>query len=151
MERNAINQLFVDVYNDILQIEEKTLKKEGLKNLSVKEVHVLEVISLTSEPTMSQVASKLRVTIGTLTTAINTLVRKKYVERVEFKDDRRVVLLKLTEEGEKAAKIHEKFHEEFMDETLITMNEEELQILAETLDKLRIFFVKKLNEELDLS
>ncbi len=143
-EREMINHLFVDVFNDILQIEEKSLKNAGLTNLSIKEVHVLQAISEAKEPTMSKVAFRLRVTIGTLTTAINTLVKKNYVERVDCKDDRRVVRLKLTDTGEAACAVHEKFHADFMDQTLVHLTEEELDTLSATLEKLRLFFVDKL-------
>ncbi len=145
INREKINLLFVEVFNDILQIEEKSLKDAGLDNLSVKEVHVLEAIALTTEPTMSKVASKLRVTIGTLTTAVNTLVKKNYVERVDCKEDRRVVRLKLTDAGQKARDVHEVFHEEFVSKTLKGLSEEEVETLANSLSNIRKFFVDTSN------
>ncbi len=141
INKEKINLLFVDVFNDILQIEEKALKDAGLDNLSVKEVHVLEAIALSTEPTMSRVASRLRVTIGTLTTAVNTLVKKNYVERVDCKDDRRVVRLKLTETGQNAFDVHMKFHEDFVSKSLDGLSEAEVETLANSLTNLRKFFV----------
>ncbi len=91
---------------------------------------------------MSRVAARLRVTIGTLTTAINTLVKKEYVERVDCKDDRRVVRLKLTETGLSAHNAHESFHEEFVDNCLAGLSEEEVDTLALSLIKLRKFFTE---------
>ncbi len=140
MNKEKINLLFVETFNDILQIEERALKNAGLDNLSVKEVHVLEAIAVTAEPTMSKVASQLRVTIGTLTTAVNTLVKKNYVERVDCKDDRRVVRLKLTETGLSAQKEHENFHEELVSKTLNGLSDEEVDTLANSLTNLRKFF-----------
>lgn len=46
--------------------------------------------------TTSEVAKELSITVGTLTTAINKLVKKGYVERIRSEDDRRVVKLGLT-------------------------------------------------------
>ena len=43
------------------------------------------------ENTMSVVAKKLGITAGSLTTAVNSLVNKKYVLRKRSEQDRRVV------------------------------------------------------------
>src|SRR5690554_7884381 len=63
------------------------------------EVHVLEAIKNVEVATMGNVAQKLRVTLGTLTTSINVLVRKKYVERYRDESDRRRVFLVLTKQA----------------------------------------------------
>ncbi len=141
ISKEKINLLFVDVFNDILQIEEKALKNAGLENLSIKEIHVLEAIAITPEPTMSKVAAKLRVTIGTLTTAVNTLVKKEYVERVDCKDDRRVVRLKLTNTGVGAYDVHKVFHEDMVNNTLDGLIDKEVEVLATALTKMREFFI----------
>lgn len=146
--KENINMLFVDVFNDILQIEEKALKNSGLNNLSVKEMHVLEAIELVEEPTMSKVAGKLRVTIGTLTTAINTLVKKYYVERVECADDKRVVKLKLTDTGLKAYEVHKQFHDELISDSLNKLTDEEIRVLSSSLKKLRMFFVEQMGNKI---
>ncbi len=143
-DKEVINNLFVDVFNDILQIEEFTLKSEGLDNLSVKEIHVLDAIGTVEEPTMSNVSAKLRVTIGTLTTAINTLVKKGYVVRVECKDDKRVVRLKLTETGEAAFDIHKEFHYELVDQTVKILTKEDMDALAIALAQIHVFFGSKM-------
>ena len=43
---------------------------------------------------MSSIARKLNITVGSLTTAMNSLVNKRYVERHRSEEDRRVVLVK---------------------------------------------------------
>ena len=75
--KEVINELLVDVFNHILSIEAEVLKNRGVK-LSMTEVHVLEAIKNTEDPTMGNIANKLRITMGTLTTSINVLVRKKF-------------------------------------------------------------------------
>ena len=48
MENNyeQINQLLVDVFNDILVIEESELKKSQFNDLSITEMHTIEAISM---------------------------------------------------------------------------------------------------------
>nr|WIF88557.1 hypothetical protein QOL21_00490 [Acholeplasma laidlawii] len=85
--KEIINTLLVDVFNHILRIEEEKLKENNVK-LSMTEVHVLEAIRNTEIPTMGEVAKRLRVTLGTLTTSINILVRKRwYIDTPMIKID----------------------------------------------------------------
>lgn len=77
--RARIDQVLVHLFNDILRIEEEFLHRRGVHGLSMREIHVLQAIMESGEEnTMSAVAARLHVTVGSLTVAINTLVRKGY-------------------------------------------------------------------------
>ena len=52
--RAVVNELLVDIFNRILAIEGESLKEKGVK-LSMSEIHVLEAITKTDEPTMTNV------------------------------------------------------------------------------------------------
>ena len=91
---------------------------------------------------MSSVAKSLSVTVGTLTLAVNALVKKGYVARVRSEADRRVVLLSLTEKGEKAYYHHEKFHRDMVDAVIGLLSPEEQVVLAKALTNLSEFFRK---------
>ena len=58
-------------------------------------MHTIEAIGMYKKTT-TEVAKELSITVGTLTIAINRLVKKEYVERIRSEDDRRVVKLGLT-------------------------------------------------------
>lgn len=92
---------------------------------------------------MSEVAQILKITVGTLTTAINKLIKKGYVERKRIEEDRRVVLIKLTKRGKLAFRIHEKFHQDMVNTSIDGLNEEEEEILISSLNKINIFFKEK--------
>lgn len=79
---------------------------------------------------MSTVARAVSVTVGTLTIAINHLVKKGYVERSRSEEDRRVVLVSLSEKGEKAYFHHRMFHEKMVMEILDGMDEKETEVLT---------------------
>lgn len=98
MEPNleTVNDYLVSVFNDILTIEESELKKSQFNDLSITEMHTIEAIGMYKKKTSSEVAKELSITVGTLTVAINNLVKKGYVERLRSEDDRRVVKLGLT-------------------------------------------------------
>ena len=96
---------------------------------------------------MSSVAKTLGITVGTLTISINGLVKKGYVHRVRSDADRRVVLVSLTEKGEKAYYHHEEFHREMTNAVLNRLDEKEIPVLMKTLDGLSEFFRGYSSEE----
>lgn len=140
--KKMINTLLVDVFNHILRIEEATLKENNVK-LSMTEVHVLEAIRNTEVPTMGEVAKRLRITLGTLTTSINILVRKKMVFRYSDDSDRRKVYLKLTEEALKVLKIHDDFHEDMISSVFKDLKLEEDEVLLKSLENITNYFKSK--------
>jgi DNA-binding MarR family transcriptional regulator len=89
---------------------------------------------------MTSVARMLMVTTGTLTISVNSLVKKGFVERVRSEEDRRVVLISLTEKGRKAFRDHQRFHEEMVSSIVTSLSEEEQEILQKALGNLSDFF-----------
>lgn len=98
-----INQTLVSLINEIWELEEKAIITDEFKDLTNNDMHVIEAVGLGDGNNMSSIARKLNITVGSLTTAMNSLVNKRYVERHRSEEDRRVVLVKLTEKGEVAA------------------------------------------------
>lgn len=139
---SVINEILVDLFNDILNIEQRALLSSKFKDLSISEIHTIEAVSY-EERTMSEVAKQLGITTGTLTIAINNLVNKGYVQRKRNEDDRRVVLVSLTQTGKVVFRIHKKFHDDMVKATIEGMNTEEQEILINSLSKLNDFFRAK--------
>ncbi|WP_027634087.1 MarR family winged helix-turn-helix transcriptional regulator [Clostridium hydrogeniformans] len=142
---NVLNELLVDLFNDILKIEQNALQEGHFKDLSVTEIHTIDAIGMYEARSMSEVADKLNITVGTLTTAINKLIKKGYVDRKRQEEDRRVVLIELTKRGKLAYRIHEKFHKDMIRETISGLSEDEEHILINSLEKLSSFFKDKYN------
>lgn len=142
---SIVNEVLVDLFNDILNIEHKALAATKFKDLSIAEIHTIEAVSY-EERTMSEVARNLKITTGTLTIAINNLVNKGYVKRKRKEDDRRVVLVSLTQSGKVVFRIHKKFHDDMVKATLEGLNEDEQNVLINSLSKLNKFFREKYKE-----
>lgn len=138
-----INLLLVELFNDVLKIEEQSLKDGPISDLSITEIHTLEAIGMYDEKTMSEVAQNLKITVGTLTTAINKLIKKEYVERKRIEEDRRVVLIKLTKKGKLAYRLHDKFHKDMVNTAIEGLREEEEEVLISALTSINEFFKKK--------
>ncbi|MGY3766080.1 MarR family winged helix-turn-helix transcriptional regulator [Vagococcus vulneris] len=138
-EFNLINTQLVRVFNDILTIEETELKKGDFNDISIKEMHTIEAIGMSGSKTTGEVAKDLSITVGTLTVAINNLVKKGYVDRVRSDHDRRVVMLKLTNRGKLFYRSHQKFHRHMVDAALENMSEDEKNALTQGLQSLHNF------------
>lgn len=136
---NVINDYLVQIFNDILTIEESELKKSQFNDLSITEMHTIEAIGMYKKKTTTEVAQELSITVGTLTTAINRLVKKDYVERIRSEDDRRVVKLGLTKKGKLLFRVHQHFHREMVKSILDGMDEEEEKVLVKGLGNLHTF------------
>lgn len=136
----AINDTLVNLFNEILDIEEKALVSGEYKDISVNDMHVIEAVGIREPRNMSSVSKDLSVTVGTLTIAINSLVKKGYVKRVRSEEDRRVVLISLTSKGEKAYYHHRNFHDKMVLAVLRDLNEKETEALTKALVKLQKFF-----------
>ena len=128
---NTINDILVHLFNEIWELEKKAIITEEFKDIT----------------TMSVVAKKMKITAGSLTTAVNGLVNKKYVMRARGEEDRRVVYIWLTEKGEKAYYHHEEFHREMTNAVLNRLDEKEIPVLMKTLDGLSEFFRGYSSEE----
>lgn len=136
----TINDILVHLFNEIWELEEKAIITEEYKDISNNDMHIIEAIGLGDGNNMSAIAKKLNITVGSLTTSMNSLVNKKYAIRIRSEEDRRVVYIKLTKKGEKAFRHHEEFHRKMTQAVLDRLKEDEIPVLLKTLDGLSEFF-----------
>jgi DNA-binding MarR family transcriptional regulator len=137
--KKTLNELLVDMFNHILVLEERNLVARGV-TLSMSEVHTLENIYKSETKTMSDVARRALVTQGTLTVAINRLVKKGYVARYKDDEDKRIVRLSLTQRALDLLKIHDAFHENMIDTFINDLKVDEDINLIHSLEKIMEYF-----------
>ncbi len=137
---NTLNELLVKLFRNINVIEERALRNDEYSDVTTNDMHVIEAIGMDDPKNMTSVARALEVTTGTLTIAVNSLVKKGYVDRVRSEEDRRVVLVSLSEKGRKAYLHHRRFHERMIEAVVEELTEEEQQVLGKALTKLNHFF-----------
>lgn len=135
-----INDVLVHLFNEIWELEEKAIITEEFRDISNNDMHIIEAVGLGDGNTMSNIARKLNITAGSLTTSMNSLVNKRYVVRERSEQDRRVVYIRLTEKGEKAYNHHKDFHMQMTNAVIQNLEEDEMGVLTKTLDSLSIFF-----------
>lgn len=137
-----ICELLGKISNSTLNIEQRFISGSAYKDISVNDMHIIEAIGLNCSRSMSLTAKRMGVTVGTLTIAINGLVKKGYVTRMRSEADRRVVLISLSEKGIKALHFHEGFHKKLKDMMRESLDETQCALLAEALEKVEAQFKK---------
>ena len=136
----TINDTLVNLFNEIWELEKEAIITEEFKDITNNDMHIIEAIGLSGENTMSSVAKKLKITAGSLTTAVNALVRKAYVKRERSEEDRRVVYIAITEKGEQAFYHHEQFHRQMTNAVIEKLDDEEIDALVKMLKDISAFF-----------
>ena len=136
----TINNVLVNLINEIWELEEKAIITEEFGDLTNNDMHVIEAVGTGDGKNMSSIARKLNITVGSLTTAMNSLVNKKYVERHRSEEDRRVVFVKLTPKGVRAYRHHEDYHRQMTQAVVDKLDEKEMPVLLKTLDELSELF-----------
>lgn len=139
----SINNILVSMFNNILDIEEDCVCRGDFKDLSITEMHIIENIGVDRERTMSDTAKDLRITSGTLTIAINNLIKKGYVDRQRSEEDRRVVYIKLTNKGVEAYRFHENFHVDLVFSAIQDLDEKQQLLLIDVLSNIDKHFKNK--------
>lgn len=138
--RRQIDDMLTGTFNSILRIEERALDNRLTRGLTITEIHTIEAVGYRESNPMNVVATRLGVTLATLTTAVNRLVDKGFVERVRDEDDRRRVLVSLTTRGRQVFRAHALFHKSMINDALAGLSVQEEEVLAAALAKVEAFF-----------
>ncbi|MEF9945581.1 MAG: MarR family winged helix-turn-helix transcriptional regulator [Lachnospiraceae bacterium] len=136
----TINDILVHLFHEIWELEEKAIITEDFKDITNNDMHIIEAVGSGNGNNMSTIARKLKITVGSLTTSMNSLVNKKYAVRERSEEDRRIVNIRLTPKGEKAYRHHQDFHKQMTDAVVNSLGKDELPVLLNTLNGLSTFF-----------
>ena len=140
MDRNleVLNHLLVDTFNEILKVEEQSLRLVAGSAITVNEVHTLDAIGQGELLTISELASEMMVTVSTI--AVNRLEKKGLVERERAGHDKRVVRVRLTDRGRSLAYVHRRFHRRMVKAVAERLTAEVIKILTQSMENLKAFF-----------
>ncbi len=138
----TLNEVLVRLFRDIMDLEQKAIITPEFKDITNNDMHVIDAIGIREPKNMTSIARELSVTVGTLTIAMNSLVKKGYVVRTRGLEDRRVVYISLSEKGKRAYEHHARFHKEMIESVAGELTREEMEVLVRALSKLNKWFRK---------
>jgi DNA-binding MarR family transcriptional regulator len=115
--------------------------KDHLKcyNLTLGRFHVLRVIIESQPVSMGEIHEELHMANSTVTVIVDYLHEAGLVKRRRDDNDRRVVLLEITDQGREIMESLLKKRQDFMEKALVDMEdsaEELAQLLSKLLDKI---------------
>lgn len=142
----TLNDALVNLFRDVMTLEEQAIITQDYQDITNNDMHVIQAIGLDEPKNMTTIARLLSVTVGTLTIAMNSLVKKGYVVRERGVEDRRVVYISLSDKGRRAYRHHEEFHRRMIDGILTDLTHEETTCLVKALAKLNNWFREAQND-----
>ena len=124
-----LNDAVVTLVSDFMNLEKMALLSSEFSDISMNDVHIIDAVGVEESRNMSNIAHRLSVTVGSLTTAMNGLVRKGYVQRERSEVDRRVVYIRLTDKGQVVYERHNQYHMKLMQSMTAQMSEDEVRAM----------------------
>ena len=122
MQTKTLSHMIVEFYEKLSAWEDAAVRGSGL---TTAQNHTIEIVGHAGAIKMKDVAAKVGVTTGTLTTAVDRLEEKRLLRRIPHQTDRRSYLIELTDEGQKVFDEHHSHHLELTRTMLAALTEEE--------------------------
>lgn len=119
----------------IAKMETQAIGQDQFAELSMRQVYYLETILRMESPTFGEVAQKLELTKPSVTAIVEKLIQKGFVKKVQSETDRRTFHIIQTAKAAEFSQLHEKTHRQMAQLFTQSLNEAELQQLAELLQK----------------
>ena len=143
-EEEQMSQALVRIFENVVLTEEKSLQAGYFKDLSIAEMHTLTAIGPYDARTMTKTAEDLGITTGTLTVAIDRLVKKGDVHRERDKRDKRIVRISLTHNGKLACRMNSKFHRVLAKHILAGYDESDRKKLLDLVNEVDVYVEQQL-------
>ena len=118
------------------RIEEDAKEQYNFKELTLTQMHYLEMISELENPNLTELATAMKLTKPTITVLVDKLIEKELVCKVQSDADRRNTHLHLTEKGKLINQMHEYAHRRMAEEIEKKINHDEALQLTLLLEKI---------------
>ena len=128
-----LSSILIELYEKMSSWEHAVVKESGL---TPAQMHAIEILGRQESLRMKELAQKLGVTTGTLTVMIDRLEQNGLISRRPNENDRRSIVVVLTEKGYQYFKEHHKLHLELTHEITSSLTEDEAGQLYTFLEKL---------------
>ena len=118
------------------RMEEEAKEQFNFKDLTLTQMHYLEMISELKNPNLTELAAAMKLTKPTITALVDKLIEKELVYKVQSDADRRSTHLHLTERGKLINQMHEYAHRRIAEQIEKKIDAEEMAQLILLLEKI---------------
>lgn len=137
MQSTCKNKAYLALMQTSKEIQECIRAELAKTDLHVTEFSVLEVLYFHGKQTIHEVAQRILVSSGSMTYVIDKLERKNMLKRVPCPEDRRVIHLVLTPDGEAFMQSIMPRHQERVEQLFGSLSEEESGTFVQLLGKIK--------------
>ncbi|MBS1957765.1 MAG: MarR family transcriptional regulator [Cyanobacteria bacterium SZAS-4] len=129
-------KIWLSLWKSGRSVEAHAVSSIASLGISLTDFAVLEVLLHKGALPVNTIGKKVLLTSGSITTAIDRLVQKGLVERLDSVSDRRVRMVSLTKEGARQIKIAFAEHQKHLELAVSPLTKDEQRQLVELLKKL---------------
>jgi DNA-binding MarR family transcriptional regulator len=117
------------------EMESRVLSGSAFAELSMRQLHYLDVVNRLGHPTLSELARELGVSRPSVTAAVAKLTDAGFVAKVASDEDRRVSHVHLAKRGQRMVRLHDEVHQSVADLFTNALTQRELRELVRVLNK----------------
>lgn len=128
-----VERIMADFHVAIREIRGAGTERLIKAGVSMTHLHVMDLLSRYGETSMSRIAELLDVSLSNATGLIDRMAERGLVERVRVPDDRRVVLVRLTDGGRTQLEALEILKHDLIKKILARMDAMQLERLSQSL------------------
>jgi DNA-binding MarR family transcriptional regulator len=132
---NNLLEVISILSNMIGQMEEASKEQFNLSSLTHTQLHYLENINRLGNPNITELAIQLKLSKPTVKVAVDKLIEKDYIFKVQSDEDRRSAHIHLTEKGKLINQMHDYAHRRIAEFLSQKLSKEELNELVLLLNK----------------
>lgn len=129
-------KILIGLHKNVKELDRRTSEIARIYGLSFSQFMVLEALLSKGKLSISEVRDTILSSVGTISLVVNNLEKMDYIKRESDKNDKRICLLSLTDEGreliEKIVPENEKMIKTYME----NLSKDESQTLLVLLKKL---------------
>ena len=136
MNNDLLSHTIVEFYEKLSSWEMAVVKDAGH---SLPQIHAVEILGANGDLRMKELAEKMGITTGTLTVQIDKMELAGLVARKAHQQDRRSILVGLTEQGQVVYREHDQLHHGLSDQLTAKFSDSERELL--------LSFFQRMNNE----
>lgn len=117
------------------EMEARVVSGREFAELSMRQLHYLDVVNRLGHPTLGELAAELGVSRPSVTAAVAKLRDAGFVAKVASDEDRRVSHVHLAKKGHRIVRLHDAVHQAVADLFTNALTKRELHELVRMLNK----------------
>jgi len=142
MEKYLIE--FVDTLDHSLKkLQRQVGSDSGFSSLTINQFHYIDAIARLGEPTITEIAEKLKITKASVSGGVNKLIELGFVQKTRSSDDRRVLHICLTQAAKELVEARFQALHEYGQFVQSVLSEEEARQFVAAIVKITQLFKDK--------